>query len=318
MTTIKNGRICSFATILLTVLGTANWCHGDDAPGGTSAASASARAQSEAQANPQIEKQRQEAEQEARKTLDQDAASAIAETSNAVKAVAQGKTDEAMSAIERAIGKINVVVARNPANALIPVELQVEVIDAAPWDIRAIRSIGKAAERAVEDRDYPGARVLLQHLISEIRVRTYNLPLASYPVALKDAARLLDQKRQDEAKAVLQTALNTLAIIDRVRPLPLAAAQDNVERAQALRDKDKDAAQRQLAEAKTELDRAKELGYAGKDPEYAALNQAISDVEKQLKGNQDSTSAFAKLREKVKSFFKRQSESEKKAEVARG
>jgi hypothetical protein len=313
---MKNGRVHSFATILFTVLGSANWSPGADTPGGASAASANARAQSQAQANPGVEKQRQEAKQEARKTVDQDAAAAITETSNAVKAVAQGKADQAISSIERAIGKINVLLARNPANALIPVELQVEVIDAAPWDSKTIRSIGKAAERAVEDRDYPGARVLLQHLISEIRLRTYNLPLATYPTALKEAARLLDQKRQDEAKAVLQTALNTLAIIDHVRPLPLAAAQDAVERAQALRDKDKDAAQRLLAEAKTELDRARELGYAGKDPEYAALNQAISDVEKQLKGNQDSSSAFAKLKEKVKSFFKRQSDSQKTAEVA--
>ena len=316
MTTMKSGRVYAFATILLTTLGSATWCPGADSTGGGSAASANARAQSQAQANPAVEKQRQEAEQEARKTLDQDAAAAIAETSNAVKAVADGKTDQALSGIERAIGKINVVLARNPATALIPVELQVEVINAAPWDGQTIRSIGKAAERAVEDRDYPGARVLLQRLISEIRVRTYNLPLATYPVALKEAVRLLDQKRSDEAKAVLQTALNTLAVIDHVRPLPLAAAQDAIERAQALRDKDKDGAQRLLAEARTELDRARDLGYAGKDPEYAALNQAISDVEKQLNGNQDSTSAFAKLKEKVKSFFKRQSDSEKKAEVA--
>jgi signal transduction histidine kinase len=316
MTTMKNGRVHSCATILLTILGWANWCRGADSTGGASGASADARAQSQAQANPGVENQRQEAEREARKTLDQDAAAAIAETGNAVKAVAQGKTDQAISSIERAIGKINVLLARNPANALIPVELQVDVIDAAPWDGQTIRLIGKAAERAVEDRDYPGARVLLQHLISEIRVRTYNLPLSTYPSALKEAARLIDQKRQDEAKAVLQTALNTLAVIDHVRPLPLAAAQDAVERAQALRDKDKDAAQRLLAEARTEIDRARDLGYAGKDPEYAALNQAISDVEKQLKGNQDSTSAFAKLKDKVKSFFKRQSDSEKKAEVA--
>ena len=150
MTTKKNGRVYSFATILLTILGSASWCPGADTPGGASAASANARAQSQAQANPGVEKQRQEAEQEARKTLDRDAAAAITETTNAVKAVAQGKTDEALSSIERAIGKINVLLARNPANALIPVELQVEVIDTAPWDGQTVRSIGKAAERAVE------------------------------------------------------------------------------------------------------------------------------------------------------------------------
>src|SRR3954453_3195736 len=102
MTTMKNGRVYSFATIILIILGSATWCPGADGTGGASAASADARAQSHTQANPEVEKQRREAEQEARKTLDQDAAAAIAETTNAVKAVAQGKADQAVSGIERA------------------------------------------------------------------------------------------------------------------------------------------------------------------------------------------------------------------------
>jgi hypothetical protein len=140
--------------------------------------------------------------------------------------------------------------------------------------------------------------------------------LATYPLALREAARLLDQNKTDEAKAVLQTALNTLVVVDRVAPLPILVAQSAIDQAQAQRDKDKDAARRSLALARAELDRAKELGYAGNDPEYAALSQSISDIEKQLKGNQDSTSAFARLREKVSSFFHRQAGSVKKSEVA--
>src|SRR6202035_1385858 len=96
---------------------------------------------------------------------------------NAIKAIAEGKNDQAIAAIERATGKINVLVARNPSTALIPVEVEVTVIDAAPIGVKAIREIAKMAEYAVEDRDYPKARVLLRNLTSEIRVRTYNLPL---------------------------------------------------------------------------------------------------------------------------------------------
>ncbi|MGC2402164.1 MAG: YfdX family protein, partial [Acidobacteriaceae bacterium] len=65
---------------------------------------------------------------------------------------------------------------------------------------------------------------LLYGLTSEIRVRTYNLPLATYPLALTEAARLLDQQKNQDANTVLLTALNTLAIIDRVTPLPLVLA----------------------------------------------------------------------------------------------
>jgi hypothetical protein len=46
------------------------------------------------------------------------------------------------------------------------------------------------------------------------------------------------------------------------------------------------------------------------------LNDSISDLEKQLKGSGDTGSAFARLKEKLSSFFKRQSESEKRSEVA--
>jgi hypothetical protein len=152
--------------------------------------------------------------------------------------------------------------------------------------------------------------------VSEIRVRTFNLPLATYPAAMREAARLLDASKLDEAAAVLLTALHTLIVTDHATPLPLVVAAAAIDAAQVERDQNKDQAQKLLALAKLELDRAKGLGYAGKDPEYLALNNAISDLEKQIKGNQDTASAFTRLKEKVASFFKRQSETEKRAQVA--
>lgn len=286
---------------MLVFVAFATGVHGAESAG-TSAAS---RAQAEAAARPQIERQRQEAEQQAKSTIDQDAVAAIQETENAIKAIAEGKNDQAIASIERASGKINVLVARDPSTALIPVEVEVTVIDAAPTGVKPIREIAKMAQFAVEDRDYPRARVLLYHLASEIRVRTYNLPLASYPASLSEAARLLDEKKPSEASATLLTALHTLAVIDRVTPLPLLIAQAAIESAQANSTKDKNAAQASLSTAKAELERAKELGYAGNDPEYTALNQQVSDLSKQLNGGEDTSSAFAKLKERIASFFKR-------------
>lgn len=289
----------------------------------SSAKAAPAQAQSQGQAmphgpdvarqvRPDLEKQRQDAQQQAEKALDQDAAVAVEETRRAMKAIADEKPSDAMAAIERATGKINVLVARNPAAALIPTAVEVEIIDGAPADLQAIRERAKAVAKAVSDKDYPAARVLLLGLTSELRVRTHNLPLATYPAALKEAARLLDQHKPKEAQAALQAALGTLVVIDRVTPLPLIAAQAAIDEAQAMRDKDRDGAQKLLAKAKSELDRAKELGYAGNDPEYESLKKAISDLEGQIKGHEDTTSAFAKLKEKVAAFFKRQSETERR------
>lgn len=312
MKNTKKKSIFAMTIVLITCLAISAPAQSQD-PAGAPAD----RAQIQAQAQPEIDKHRNEAQQQAEKTLDKDAINAIQETEQALKAISDGKIPAALAAIERATGKINILTARNPATALIPVQLTVEVIDAAPLDLAAIKALAGRAEDLVEDKDYPGARVVLQGLVSEIRVRTHNLPLATYPIAMREAARLLDQNKPQEAKAALKIALNTLLVIDRVIPLPLALAEEAIIEAQTQRDKDKVMAQRLLATAKNELERAKELGYAGKDAEYASLNTAISDLERQLGGNSDTGSAFARLKEKVSSFFKRQSESEKRAEVAR-
>jgi hypothetical protein len=266
------------------------------------------RKEAEQQVRPEVEQQRKSAEDQARKSLDQEAMAAIDETSNAIKAIAENKTDESLAAIERATGKINILLARNPATALIPVSFEVTVIEAAPLDVKEIRRRAAAADWAVADRAYPTARAILDSLRSEIRLRTYNLPLASYPAALKEAARLLDEKKTKEASVALLTALNTLAVVDQVTPLPIAVAQAAIDSAQQLRDRDKEGARTHLAFARAELERAKELGYSGKDPEYANLDKSIRDLEKQLKGNGDTGSLFANLKEKMASFFARASQ----------
>ena len=267
------------------------------------------------QARPEVEQERKQAEEKAQQTLDKEAIAAVDETTKAVKSIAENKKDEALATIERAIGKVNVLLARNPATALIPVSTAVEVIEAAPLDPETIRARAKAAEDAVEDKDYPTARVLLDGLTSEIRVRTSHLPLATYPTALKEAARLVDQNKSTEARNVLLTALHTLVEIDHVTPLPIALAQAAINEAQALREKDKAKARQLLALARNELNRAKELGYAGKDPTYSAIDKSIANIENQLKGNEDTASTFAKLKESVSNFFNKFSDTRRPARV---
>jgi hypothetical protein len=270
------------------------------------------RKEAEQKARPEVENQRRQAQEEAEKNLDKEAISAIDETNKAVSAIAANKIDEARAALERATGKINLLVARNPTTALIPVSAEVDVIDAAPQDSKAIHEVAQNASRAFEAKDYPTARILLYGLTSEIRVRIYNLPLASYPLALAQAARLLDKNNPQEANTILLTALNTLAVIDHVTPLPLVLARAAIDQARDQSQKDKNAAQTLLETAKKELQRSKDLGYAGGDPEDTALNSDISNLEKQLKGKEDATSVFAKLEDRFSTFLKRQSERERR------
>lgn len=270
------------------------------------------RQDAEQQARPGVEKERKQAEEEAGKSLDQDAIAAIAKTQAAIDAIASNNTDKALQAIEQATGKINVLLARNPASAFIPVSVHVEVIDAAPHDTKIIKALAQQVSTTVAAKDYPAARVVLDALTSEIRVRTYSLPLATYPDALKEAVQLLDQKKNDDASTVLLTALDTLLAVDRVTPLPLVLAREALNAAQAKSQNDKATAQTLVQTAKSEIERAKELGYAAQAPEYAALSADISSLEKQLRGDSDTSSVFAKLEDKLSGFLKRQSQQERR------
>jgi hypothetical protein len=272
------------------------------------------QAQSDAQshaaqmAQSDINKEKQQAEQDAQKSLDQEAIAVIKQTKQAIDAINSNHPDQALAQIEQATGKVNVLLARNPATALVPVSAEVEVIDAAPNDVGKIREMAVDASWAVEAKNFPAARVLLDQLRSEIHVRTYNLPLATYPVALQQAARLIDQKKTTEAATLLQTALSTLVAVDKVTPLPLVVAREAVNQAQAQEQKDKNNAKVLLQVAKKEVQIARELGYAGKDQEYATLNDEISNVEKQLNGGGDTNSTYAKLKQRLSAFLNRQSQ----------
>jgi hypothetical protein len=264
------------------------------------------RNRAEQQARPDLEKWRNEAEQQALKMLDKDAIAAIEQTVQAIDSIAAGKTADALKGIEEATGKVNIVLARNPELALIPVSVEALIIDTAPRDIDDIEKLADATDAAILVDDFPTARALLGALRSEVRVRTYNLPLGIYPTALQDAARLLDKDSQAASVALL-AALNTLVTVDQVTPLPLLVAQEAISQAQASAQKDKNAAQA-VETAEFELNRAIALGYAGQDPEYAALKDDISNLKKQLKGSEDSNSAFSQLKARLDAFLKRKSD----------
>jgi predicted translin family RNA/ssDNA-binding protein len=146
-----------------------------------------------------VEKQRREIEEESKKRLDKEAIAAIEQTQKAVEAIGRGQLEKARAAIAEATAKVNNLLARNPANVLMPVDSELRVIDIAPREIQAILEIAQDASRALDEKNCPAARALLHSLMSEIRVRTYNLPLAIYPDTLNQAARLLDQKDTEKA-----------------------------------------------------------------------------------------------------------------------
>lgn len=261
---------------------------------------------------PEIETQRQRNQKEAEQNLSPEAIDAVQQTEQAIQAIAANKKDTAMAAIERATGKINILLARNPASALIPVGVQVVVLDTAPLDVKTIDQLVQQATTAVKAKDLPTARVLLAALVSELRIRTTDLPLATYPAALSQAARFLDQGKNQEAGTVLLTALNTLVIVDRVIPLPLILSQAAVRAAESQQQQNKQAALTLLETARNELNRSRALGYLSDAPEYQALDKQISHLESAIKGKSDTSSLFSELRDKLSAFVKRQKDHQRR------
>lgn len=267
--------------------------------------------EAERQFRPDIESQRQQEEQQAQQSLDRDAIGAIQQTEQAVKDIAANKKNDALSDIEKATGKINILTARNSASALIPVSAGVVVIDAAPLDLKAIDQLAQLATTAVKNKDFPSARVLLATLVSEIRIRTSYLPLATYPAALSESARLLDQNKNQDAGNILLAALNTLVIVDHVVPLPLILAQAAISAADSQR-QNKDVALTLLQTARNELNRSRALGYMSDDPDYRALDKQISDLQSAIKGKGELSTMFSQLRDKIAAFLKRQKDRERR------
>lgn len=312
MTTLKY-KLFTFAAVAVGLWLAASPAASAANQAGTSATSG---APTSAKPTPELERQRSETQRKADKSVDRDAVAAVDEAQAALKAIAAGRSRQAIAAIERATGKINILTARYPAAALIPVDVEVDIVDHAPQDRKAIHDLSSAAEKAVANGDYPAARTLLDQLASEIRLRTYNLPLATYPAAMQETARLLDQNKPQEAETVLRTALNTLVVVDQETPLPVLRAQAVVKQAQAEREKDPSAAQRLLANAKGDLERAKVLGYQRAAPEYASLAQSLSELDRQLNGKEDTSSAFTALKERIAAFLERMTKKSPNAQYA--
>ena len=249
-----------------------------------------------------------------REELLQDAVSALQETENALAALDKKDAKAATAALERATGKLEIVLARNPNLALAPVDVSVVSYDVL-GSVDAVNALRKSAEDALEDGRLQEARHLIEGLASETDVRVSNLPLATYPDAIKAAAVLVTQNKLDEAKAALEAALSTIVIRDVIHPLPLMRASAAIEEARKLaanaqRGAGDDAKiQQLLTTAREQLRLGQALGYATKD-EMKDLLKTVDEIEDGTKNKGAATSIFDKIRER----FKKATESSQPAE----
>lgn len=219
-----------------------------------------------------------------------EAVDALRETQNAIAAIDANKTGDALAAIERATGKLEIVLARTPtlAQATVDVSLTTHDVLATEADVEKLR--GDAAAALAQGR-LQVARRLISNLASETVVSISKLPLGTYPDALKQAAALLQQGKPQAAKAALEATLGTVVIDDVIIPLPLVRAQAALEEARLMLENrkrtDAESVRMRLLldTARSQLRLGRALGYAT-EAEMSDLIASVDELQRKTAGSQ--------------------------------
>lgn len=243
-----------------------------------------------------------------RKEIVEEAVLSLRETQDALKNLDGGKNKEALASLERATGKLEIVLARDPKVALIPVDVKAVTSDVY-GSVDAIRNARQEAEKLLREGRLQEARRILQNFGSETVISTANLPVATYPSALKKAAKLIDENKTSEAKEILQTALNTLVVTDLVVPLPVLRAQVSLQKADDItkmktRSPEKN---KQLTEllnaADQEIKVAEALGY-GKKEDFNSFHKQIESIREKTANGKSGNGFFEQLKAYMDSMAK--------------
>jgi YfdX protein len=244
---------------------------------------------------------------EKRKHIIAEATAALSETRDALTALDEKKTDKALAALEKATGKLEVILAREPGLTLAPVDVAVITHDLLA-DPDTVKSTIHDAEEYLEDGEVQKARPLVASLRSEILFRTTSIPLGTYPAAIKETASLIDEGKIDEARAALQVALGTLVTTDEIVPLPILRAELLLDGAEALAenkertDKDNDTLADLLKSARTQLKLAAVLGYGAKQS-FKPLYQQLDHIQEKTSGGKSGKGWFDKIKQQITDMF---------------
>jgi YfdX protein len=255
---------------------------------------------------PQVQFEIEKMEAQKRVSLLQDAQSAMAQTRIALAALDNGDRNAALSALEQATGKLDLVVSRDPKLAFAPIEVNTAIFDlyATPDTVKRVE---KEARDDLSNSQVQQARLLVTPLASEADTHVVGIPLATYPAAIKAVAPLIDAGKTEQARAALEAALNTLVIETYVIPLPKIRAQALLQQAEqvaanASRTQDDNQKLHGLIDAtRTEIQLAEALGYGTKD-DYKPLYAQLDDVQKKAEGGQSGKRLFEKFEQSLKRF----------------
>ncbi len=267
------------------------------------------QSQSTQEVQPTVDAKTDEKIAEQRKKILSEATAAIAESRRALKALDEGKTEEAIKALELATGKMELIVARDPELALANVDVNVQIIDVFA-DVETLEATVKQATKYLKDGEVQLARPLVAGLASEIVIESVNIPLATYPDAIKAVVPLIDNGEIKKARIALQAALNTLVVVkEEVIPLPVVRAKAMLKEAEKLaenqerKEEDNTKLAILLDDAESQLKIAEILAYGDKKA-FKPMFEQLDTIREKTKDGKSGTGFFDKITEQVSKIFK--------------
>ncbi len=268
-----------------------------------------AKAMNEASASvaSEVEAEADKATAERRQKIIQEAVEAIAHTKNALTALEEERIDDALEALALTTGKLELIVAREPELALAPTDVAIITRDlyATP---AAIQMAIDRAEDALANGKVQEARHILDGLGSELVFSVTNLPLATYPDAIKAITPLIDDGKIEEAKQSLHAVLNTLVVTDHIVPLPVLRSEALLERAEELAEKsdrtdtENGELSNKLAAVRNQLEMAELLGY-GDDEDFERLYAQLDDIEEKTDDGKSGEGFFDRLKSSMSELW---------------
>lgn len=242
-----------------------------------------------------------------REKIMQEAVDALAQTKDALKALEEDRIDDALDALAVTTGKLELIVAREPSLALAPTDVSIITHDLYATKA-AVQAAIDRAEEAIENGEVQEARRILDGLGSEMVITVANLPLATYPDAIKAITPLIEAGKIEEAKSALQTALNTVVLSDQIVPLPMLRSEALLEQAEKLAANDdrteaeNEELSNHLTAVRNQLEMAQLLGYGDKD-DYAPLYAQLEEIEKSTEDGESGEGFFDKMKSSLSNLW---------------
>ncbi len=251
-----------------------------------------------------IKRQQAKEQAKANQKLVAEAMVAIQETQHALEALDKGKKDEALKSMETVLGKLELLLERNPDLALVPIDAHSQVVNLI-GDLKQIETLRKKVKELIDKGYLQDARRLLDNMVSEIRVTTSYIPLKTYPEAIKLAARLVDQNKIKKAKVVLANALSAIVIKEISIPIPVINAQAMIDLAADSVSTHPKKALELLKEAQYQIQVAEALGYGNRDKEFKNILDDIEAIKNKIKHKEETGGLFDSLKDRLEKFKER-------------